>query len=209
MTARYLLFFWILAPLPAQTIVLHVTGQVQDPDTSKANFGRLSSRYAAADWYVSNNSQVSVKIQTSLIIQKVMDSPSMPSGFSILSPTSNASVVANAQGSSPLSWITRISSGLTGGTIAGQEVGLIPKTGWGVDVVYGMGALSLLSGYLIPQLRSHPLQSMTAMLPPVLALDPFGSESGMVLLARTGKKFPASILDGRISVDVQVQVGSK
>ena len=163
----------------------------------------MKSGYRAADWVVSNRSAVAVKIPLPLIMQQVI--PTLPAGISVLSPISNASVVADAQGASVLGRVESIGGGVVSAVAGGVAIKLIPLTGWGAYAVYGAAGATILLQTVFPAFHSHALQSITGMLPSVLALDPYdGTVSGMVIVERTGKTpWPMADLDK----DIQVTVG--
>jgi len=151
---------------------------------------------------VENESGSSVKIALPLILAKV--APSLPGGISILSPISNGSVVADAQGSSLAGKLQRGATATIGTVAGGVAMKIIPVTGAGAYVIFGAEAVAIVAQYVFPALQSHALQSITGMLPSVLSLDSWGSVSGMVIVERSGSAFPT----GNLSQDVTVQTGA-
>lgn len=176
-------------PVLAQTISLHVTGSVQSADTSRRNFGKLPKQYRAADWTVTNNSPQAIKIPLARILQLIKAAP----GVSILSPTSSTSVVQDAQGSNPLSSISRVGTGVVGGFATCEGLKICPSGGSWSQVVLGAEILTLVMQYVLPTLPSHALQSIPAMLPAVLNIDALDSLPGMIIVELAAKVVPADL----------------
>lgn len=173
----------------AQTVSLHVTGSVQSAATSQRNFGKLPKNYRAADWIVTNDSAQPVKISLARVLQYIKTGP----GVSILSPTSSASVVQDAQGRNPLNSVARIGTGVVGGLATCEGLRICPAGGSWSTVVLGAEVATLVMQYVLPTLPSHALQSIPAMLPAILNIDALESVPGMIIVELTAKAAPADL----------------
>lgn len=189
----------ILAALPLcaqQSVTLHVSGQIQSAKTSAVNFGRLRKGLRAADWTVTSNSTVALKIPIARILQEIHSVP----GISILSRISSTSAVEDAQGRSLVGAIGRIGMGGIGTLATCEGIKLCGTGGsWGT-AVFGAEIGALLIQGVLPTLPTHALQSITAMLPDPVVLDPFGTASGMIIVELSKKAPEPGPLDEMITV---------
>jgi len=156
----------------------------------------MPKNYRAADWTVTNESAQPVKISLARILQLIKPGP----GISILSPTSSAAVVQDAQGSSPLNATARIGTGVVGGLATCEGLKICPSGGSWSKVVLGAEVLTLVMQYVLPTLPSHALQSIPAMLPAVLNIDPFGSVPGMIIVELAPKTSVPEDLDITLTI---------
>lgn len=181
-----------------QTVSLRITGQLQSARTTKRNFGRLPKGYRAADWTVTSNSAQPVKVSLARLLQEVHPGP----GVSILSGVSATSVVEDAQGSNPLGTVSRVGTGLVSGIAVAQGLKIVPAGGSWPLVILGAEVATLTMQYVFPTLRTHALESITAMMPPELSLDAFGTQSGMVIVEIGEKAAAPAPLDIKVTIPV-------
>ena len=173
------LLFLIFLPLYGQqTVSLRVSGQIQSKKTSSRNFGRLPKNYRAADWTVTSNAAAPLKIPIARLLQEIHTA----AGISILSRVSSTSVVEDAQGSSPINMGVRIFGGLATALVACEGLKACGTGGSWPKVILGTEIGAVIVQSVIPTLPSHALQSITAMLPDPVALDPYGTVSGMIIV---------------------------
>ena len=191
--------FVVGIPLYGQQIVsLRVTGQLQSTVTTKRNFGRLPKQYRAADWTVTSNAAAPLKIPIARLLQEIHTT----AGILILSRVSSASVVEDAQGSSPINMGVRIFGGLATALVACEGLKACGTGGSWPKVILGTEIGAVIVQSVIPALPSHALQSITAMLPDPVALDPYGTVSGMIIVELGKHVAEPGPLDETIQVTV-------
>lgn len=179
-----------------QTVNLHVSGQLQSSSTTKRNFGRMPKGYRGADWIVTSDSPAPVKIPLARILQEIHTGP----GITILSRVSSTSVVQDAQGRNPINSIARVGSGLIGGLASCEGIHVCGAGGSWPNVILGAELGALLIQSVLPTLPSHALQSITALMPDPVVLDPYGTVPGMIIVeVRKGTTEPPP-LDEMISI---------
>ena len=167
--------------VPSETSAcLHVTGQLQSRDVSGLDFGRLQKGLRGADWTVSVDPPVPIKVSMSWILQRVH----IASGISVLSRASSLAAMQDAQGRSPRNKIVAISSGAISGFGACEGAHICGTSNGWTYALAGAYGLGLLIQYIIPALPSHSLQTAAAVMPDPISLDGTNlyTQPGMIIV---------------------------
>ncbi len=180
---RPLLCLAFIAITASAQTTLQITASIQSRQTTTANFGRLPSRYFAADWTITSNSPTAIKVPLAWVIQQVQAQKAISPDVSVLAPTSSNSVIQGAQGRNPVNTVARIGGGIVSGFAACVGLKSCPSGGSWSTVALGLEITALTIQYVFPTLQSHALQSISGMLPPVLNFDPTDNTvSGMIIV---------------------------
>lgn len=184
------LLFASAAAAQTKPVTFQVTASIQSRQTTTANFGKLPSRYFAADWTITSDSTTAIKVPLAWVIQQVQEKGVLPANVGVLGPTSSNSVIQEAQGRSPLNTAARIGTGIISGFAACEGLKACPSGGSWAHVTLGVELAALTLQYVFPALQSHALQSISGMLPQVLNFDPTANTVSGIIIVEIPKNTP-------------------
>lgn len=202
MAMKLMSFAVLVLPLCAQqTVSMHITGKVESAQTSRVDFGKLRKGLREANWIVTSESPTAAKISLAAIVQQAQRYVGV-AGVSILMPHSSAAAVQDAQGRNPINTIARVGTGLIGTLASCEGVHVCGAGGSWPHVILGAKLGALVIQTLLPTIPTHALQSITAMMPDPVILDPYGTVSGVIIVELAKRRPEPPVLDEMIEVAI-------